>query len=125
VEVGMNKRAVVVAVLLLVAVLLAACGTDERQVNRYEVKVNEAEKLTDEAEKLYHDAVALPLGGQRDSLMRQAYDTAKNAIDILNQLDDEFGNREVPEGQVLAHIPVLSKCTRVISDIVRMMRVGD
>jgi hypothetical protein len=117
-----------IALCVLALFLLLGCSPSEdprgRQMGDYERQVTEARNLTDSAEKFYHEAMRLDIGSQRDSKMQEAYRRASRAMEILNRLDDKYGGSEVPEGHVPIHVPVLRKCSRVNSDIVKMIGIG-
>ena len=114
---------------LTLSILICICGCEDfgtgpEPQQDYAKQVSEAQGLIDRVEKLYHEATGLELGPERTSKLKEAYRLADRAMVILNKLDDQFGGREVPPGEVLAHKPLMRKLSRLLSDIVKIMPVG-
>jgi hypothetical protein len=114
---------------ILILVLLLGCdffGEEHADQRSYEVRMRKAQSLSDKAEKLYLDAMSHDAGtAERNSLLRNAYDVGEKGMNILNQLDEEFGHRAVPEGEVLAHKPIMKSLSELMDHIVRAMSAVD
>ncbi len=113
---------------VITAILICCCGcsgtTFEPEEKTYSFRLSKARNLTDRVEKLFYGTMELEPGPERDSKLKSAYDLAVEAMDILNQLDDEFSHRVAPPGEVLSHKPLMKKLSRILSDMVRVMPVG-
>ena len=109
-------------------VLMSCDFGDEQQGSQktYEVRMRKAQDLGDRAEKLYLEAMSHDAGTEeRNSLLRKAYDQGEKAMNIFNQLDEQFGHRAVPEGEVLAHRPIMKSLSELMVRIVRAMSAVD
>ncbi len=124
----MNAKSIPVLVAAVLAVVLGICGCSDEIVDppekTYAFRLSKARALTDKVEKLFYESMELEPGQERDSKLKNAYDLAVEAMDILNQLDDEFSHRVAPPGEVLSHKPLMKKLSRILSDMVRVMPVG-
>jgi hypothetical protein len=125
----MRQEYICMLAVVLAGLLLPGCdssGDEHGGRKTYQDRVREAEELKDRAEKLYLDAMSYESATeQRNTLLRKAYDEGEKAMDILNGLDEQFGQRAVPEGEVLAHKPVMKSLSELMDHIVRAMSATD
>jgi len=114
---------------VLIFLLLMGCDLfDEHQTvdKTYETRMKEAQNLKDKAEKLYLEGMSNEAGtDERNSNLREAYGAGEKAMNILNQLDEQFGHRAVPEGEILAHRPIMQSLSELMDHIVRAMSAVD
>ena len=122
------RKYVFIQATLFVVLMLVSCDFfDEQQDDKtYETRMREAQNLKDKAEKLYLEAMSNEAGTkERNSLLRKAYDVGEKAMDIFNKLDEQFGQRVVPDGEVLAHKPIMEELSELMVLIVRAMSAVD
>jgi hypothetical protein len=114
---------------VFLGLVLVSCDFGEEQQDGqkiYEVRMKKAQSLKDTAEKLYLEAMGHDAGTEeRNSLLRKAYDQGEKAMNIFNQLDEQFGHRVIPEGEVLAHRPIMKSLSELMVRIVRAMPAVD
>ncbi len=110
-------------------IILAGCdfpGEQQDNQQTYESRMKSAQDLKDKAEKLYLDAMSHEAAtDQRNLLLKRAYNAGEKAMNIFNKLDEQFGQRVVPDGEVLAHKPVMEELSELMDHIVRAMSAID
>jgi len=116
-------------ILLIFLILIQGCmngGEGSSVGNSYADRLKKAEEFYDAGQKRYHEAKSI--GSEHEAYagtLKEAYRLGDSAMAILNKLEEEFGHRTVPEGEVLAHRALMQKLAKFMAEVVRMMPVGE